>query len=78
MGSIIPPIVVVDESGPEKGATIRNTYLLVREENKDKLLESLALFMPELKFTIKTKKEHMEWLTQLQVVKQRVADSNKK
>lgn len=53
-------IIVVDESGPETGASIHEKYILVRSENKQKLIEGLHLFMPNAKIIIKTKKEYLK------------------
>lgn len=57
---MILDVVIVDEKGPEVGMDIRRDHVVVREENKDKVLDALKQLTGR-EFFVFTRKEYLQW-----------------
>jgi len=56
---MIPRIIVVDKTGPRKGADIKKHHILVNNRNKKSLIDGLKIMLPETNFTVMNKEEFM-------------------
>ena len=55
---LVPTTIIIDENGPEDGADIKPSCVVVKKENLDRLMEGFRLFMPGINFQIFTKEEY--------------------
>ena len=58
---MIPKIIIIDEKGPEEGMDIHEKYLLVREENYERVITALTE-LTGIEFLAFTREEYLEWI----------------
>lgn len=72
---MIPTVIIVDDSGPEEGADIHHSHVLVREVNYEKVYNGLTTLMGNV-FQSFTKEEYVEWLQRSPVERQEAESSS--
>jgi hypothetical protein len=57
---MIPNKIVISKFASEEGADITVDCVLVREKNKDKLIESLKKMLPDTEFIVMSETEYLK------------------